>query len=39
MESFPAEVIKQFQEGLLSGIEIAIADVISTQMSELQKMG
>jgi transcriptional regulator with XRE-family HTH domain len=39
MESFPAEVIKQFQEGLLSGIEIAIADVISSQKSELQRMG
>jgi transcriptional regulator with XRE-family HTH domain len=39
MESFPSEVIKQFQEGLLSGIEIAIADVIASQKSELGKMG
>jgi transcriptional regulator with XRE-family HTH domain len=38
MASFPSEVIRQFQEGLLSGIEIAIANVISTQKSELVKM-
>jgi transcriptional regulator with XRE-family HTH domain len=37
MSSFPAEVVRQFQEGFLSNIEIAIADVISTQRCELQK--
>jgi transcriptional regulator with XRE-family HTH domain len=39
MDSFPAEAIRQFQEGLLSGIEIAIADVIAAQKSELGKIG
>jgi transcriptional regulator with XRE-family HTH domain len=39
MDSFPFEVIRQFQEGLLSGIESAIADVISTQKSKLGKLG
>jgi transcriptional regulator with XRE-family HTH domain len=38
MDSFPSEVIRQFQEGLLSGIESAIADVISSQKFELRKM-
>jgi transcriptional regulator with XRE-family HTH domain len=38
MGSFPSEVIRQFQDGLLSGIEIAIADVISTQKTELEKL-
>ncbi|MDR2499488.1 MAG: helix-turn-helix domain-containing protein [Treponema sp.] len=39
MDSFPSEVIRQFQQGFLSGIELAIADVISTTKSELGKMG
>jgi transcriptional regulator with XRE-family HTH domain len=38
MASFPSEVIRQFQEGLLSGIESAIADVIAMQKFELRKM-
>ena len=38
MDSFPAEVMKQFQKGLVSKLETAITDVISTNISELQKL-
>jgi transcriptional regulator with XRE-family HTH domain len=39
MDSFPAEVVKRFQKGLLSDLETAISDVIAMNLSELKKMG
>jgi len=36
MESYPAETIKQFQKGVLSGLETAFADVIASQLNQLQ---
>jgi transcriptional regulator with XRE-family HTH domain len=38
MDSFPAEAIRQFQKGLVYKLETAITDVISTNISELQKL-
>jgi len=39
MESFPTEAIKQFQKGVLSGLETAVANVIASQLDQLQKIG
>jgi len=38
MNSFPAEVIKQFQEGLLADVETAVASAISSRFADFQKM-
>ena len=38
MDSFPVEVIKQFQEGLLADMETAVVNAISSRLSSLQKM-
>jgi transcriptional regulator with XRE-family HTH domain len=37
MNSFPKEVIKQFQEGLLTDVENAIVSVISSRIADFQK--
>ena len=37
MDSFPIEVIKQFQEGLLSDVETMVINAISSRLSDLQK--
>jgi len=37
MNSFPTETIKQFQEGLLADMEIAIVSAINTRLADLQK--
>jgi transcriptional regulator with XRE-family HTH domain len=39
MSSFPAEAIKQFQNGLLADVETAIVNSISSRLADLQKMG
>jgi len=36
MESYPVETIKEFQKCVLSGLETAFADVIASQLSQLQ---
>ena len=36
MNSFPTEAIRQFQASVLSGLETALVNVISAQMSELK---
>jgi len=38
MDSFPAEVIRQFQEGLLSDVETAVIDAIGSRFAGFQKM-
>jgi transcriptional regulator with XRE-family HTH domain len=38
MGSFPVEVVRQFQDGLLSDVETAIVNAISSRLAELQKM-
>jgi transcriptional regulator with XRE-family HTH domain len=38
MNSFPTEVIKQFQEGLISDVETAIASAISSRFADLNKL-
>jgi len=38
MDSFPAEVIRQFQEGLLSDVETAVIGAIGSRFSDFQKM-
>jgi len=37
MDSFPAEVIKKFQDGLLDDVETAVVNVISSRIADLQK--
>jgi len=37
MNSFPAEAIKQFQEGLLSDVETAVINAISSRLADFQK--
>jgi transcriptional regulator with XRE-family HTH domain len=37
MDSFPAEVIRQFQEGVLSDLETAVAHAIGSRLSVLNK--
>ena len=36
MDSFPTEVIKQFQDGLLVDVEKAILNVVSSRLSDFQ---
>jgi transcriptional regulator with XRE-family HTH domain len=38
MNSFPIEVIKQFQEGLLSDVETAVVSAISSRFNDFQKI-
>ena len=38
MTSFPTEAIKQFQTGLLADMEAAVVSVISSRLSDFQKM-
>jgi transcriptional regulator with XRE-family HTH domain len=38
MGSFPAEVIKQFQKGLLSDVETAVVSAITSRLTDLQKL-
>jgi len=38
MDSFPTKVIKQFQEGLLADVETAVVSVISSRITDFQKM-
>jgi len=38
MDSFPAEVIRQFQEGLLSDVETAVIGAIGSRFAGFQKM-
>jgi transcriptional regulator with XRE-family HTH domain len=38
MDSFPAEVLRQFQEGLLADVETAVASAVSSRLMDLQKM-
>jgi transcriptional regulator with XRE-family HTH domain len=38
MNSFPLEAVKQFQEGLLSDVETAVAGVLNSRLSDFQKM-
>ena len=38
MNSFPAEVIRQFQEGLLSDVETAVVSAIGSRLADFQKM-
>jgi len=38
MNSFPTEVIKQFQEGLISDVETAIVDAIKSRFADLNKL-
>ena len=38
MNSFPAEVIRQFQEGLLSDVETAVVSAIGSRFADFQKM-
>jgi transcriptional regulator with XRE-family HTH domain len=37
MDSFPAEIIRQFQEGVLSDLETMVANAVGARLSELQK--
>jgi len=37
MDAFPAEAIKQFQEGLLADVETAIASAISSRLKDFNK--
>jgi len=39
MESFPREVIKQFQKEVLDELGVAITNAIDTRMSNLEKIG
>jgi transcriptional regulator with XRE-family HTH domain len=36
MDAFPAEVIRQFQEGVLSDLQTAVSIAIGTRLSELK---
>jgi transcriptional regulator with XRE-family HTH domain len=38
MNSFPTEVIKQFQEGLINDVETAIVSVISSRFADFKKL-
>jgi len=38
MDSFPTEVIKQFQEGLLADMETAVVNVINSKLANFQKI-
>jgi transcriptional regulator with XRE-family HTH domain len=38
MESFPTEAIKQFQEGLLTDLETAVINAISSRLTDFQKI-
>jgi transcriptional regulator with XRE-family HTH domain len=38
MASFPAEIIRRFEEGLLADVETAIVSAISSRKSDLPKM-
>jgi len=38
MSSFPTEAIKQFQEGLLADVEMAVVSAISSRIVDFQKM-
>jgi len=37
MESYPTGIIKQFQEGLLTDLETAVVNVISSRLADFQK--
>ena len=37
MESYPTDTIKQFQEGLLTDLETAVVNVISSRLTDFQK--
>jgi len=37
MNSFPTEIIKQFQEGLLADVETAVVSAISSRFADFQK--
>jgi len=39
MESFPIEVIKQFQAGILIDLETAVVNVIGSRLSDFEKFG
>ena len=38
MNSFPTEVIKQFQEGLLTDVETAVVSAIKSRLADFQKL-
>lgn len=38
MNSFPAEVVNQFQEGLLAEVKTAVVSVINSRLTDFQKM-
>ena len=38
MDSFPVEVIRLFQEGLLADVETAIVSAINSRLTNLQKI-
>jgi transcriptional regulator with XRE-family HTH domain len=38
MASFPAEIVRRFQEGLLADVETAVAGIISLRKIDLPKM-
>jgi transcriptional regulator with XRE-family HTH domain len=38
MDPFPAEVLRQFQEGLLADVETAVTSAVSSRLTDLQKM-
>ena len=38
MDSFPTEVIRQFEKGLLADMETAVANAVNSRLSKLQKM-
>ena len=38
MSSFPTEVIRQFQEGLLADVETAVVGAISSRFADFQKI-
>ena len=39
MESYPKEVIKQFQKEVLDELGVAVANAISSRLSNLEKIG
>ena len=39
MNSFPADAIKQFQEGLIADVETAVVSAINSRLSDLHKIG
>jgi transcriptional regulator with XRE-family HTH domain len=39
MESFPAEAIKRFHDGVLSDLRSAVTSAIDSRLSDLQRLG